>query len=399
MSQILVSAYYQQVRREIIAEVNSLSAEDLEGTDAAEWVGHYMAKHSLAPIKLKDTPPILSQRVERSYRESDFSHIGRHAVEREIAVIALPIEVNERIQVLVSMRGDTWRSFAGSDWAYKDGSLVVETNPNPEAATQAIDTVKHNIGLLTRGIEQGNDQLPAFIREIVENRMETVGARASAFQSLAESLGAELKLNPNEDRRLAQAPRVKQAIEQLKRPEPKRVKIPRLQPDQLQTILDVIESQCATFERTPGAVSKLDEEEIRDLILGSLNGAFDLGATGEAFSKRGKTDIYLPVPGGSVFIAECKIWDGQKIVGEAVEQILGYLTWRDAYGVVLMFSRNAGFSNVRGNIPEAIAEIESLRGEVLEVDAHHWTGRHVLPGDDNQTVEIHYLVYDIHSDR
>ena len=62
------------------------------------------------------------------------------------------------------------------------------------------------------------------------------------------------------------------------------------------------------------------------------------------FSNRGKTDIYLDLSDGAVFIAECKIWRGPSVIVEAVKQILGYLTWKDAYGVIILFSRNKEFS-------------------------------------------------------
>ena len=122
-----------------------------------------------------------------------------------------------------------------------------------------------------------------------------------------------------------------------------------------------------------------------------------MGAVGEAFSKRGKTDIYLPVPDGGIFIAECKIWYGPHTVGEAIEQILGYLTWRDAYGVVLIFARNKEFSRTQKAIPEAINSLSSLRGEHHHIDEHHWLARHSLPDDEYNTVEIHYLVYNIYA--
>jgi len=106
----------------------------------------------------------------------------------------------------------------------------------------------------------------------------------------------------------------------------------------------------------------------------------------------------MVVPEGSIFIAECKIWQGQHVINEALDQILGYLTWRDAYGVVLLFSRNKGFSGVLDSIPLAIKESPSLRGEVLEIDKHHWFARHFLPEDERQTVEIHYLVYNVYAE-
>jgi hypothetical protein len=81
-----------------------------------------------------------------------------------------------------------------------------------------------------------------------------------------------------------------------------------------------------------------------------------------------------------------------------LDQILGYLTWRDAYGVILLFSRNQGFSGVLDSIPAAIKEFTSLRGEVLEVDEHHWSARPVLSEEEQQTVEIHYLVYNVYAE-
>ncbi len=47
--------------------------------------------------------------------------------------------------------------------------------------------------------------------------------------------------------------------------------------------------------------------------------------------------------------------------------------------------------------PEAINALASLRGELHQVDDHHWLARHTLPGDESQTVEIHYLVYNIYA--
>jgi len=295
------------------------------------------------------------------------------------------------------MRGQTW-SFRPPRWEYKGGCIFVEAETNAEAAKRTIEQAKAHINYLNESIEEGNKQLPPFIGEQVQRRMETVGARAQTFQTLAEALGAELKTAPRAERRLSQAPRVTESISKLRKPRPTQKAIPRLKSEEFQTILDVIEGQGITFERTPQTIAKLEEEDIRNLILSSLNAVLNLGALGEAFSKRGKTDIYLVVPEGGIFIAECKIWYGPRAIAEAVDQILGYLTWSDAYGVVLLFSRNKGFSNVLSAIPEAIKNITSLRGEFHQVDDHHWLAHHKIPGDESQTVEIHYLVYNIYAE-
>jgi len=390
-----VSDYYRRAQELIRREIKELTLEQLEGTNVEEWVKYFMRKYAFLPIILIETSPILKQRVDKVERRGDFNET--YTVEIEVALIGLPIKPNENITDLLKMRGQTW-SFSPLRWEYKDGCIFVEAEASPEAAKRTIERAKTRVGYLNQSIEEGNKQLPPFIQEQIQRRMETVGARAQTFQTLAEALGAELKTTPQAERRLSEAPRVTESIAKLRKPQPTQKAIPRLKPEEFQTILDVIEGQGVTFERTPQTVAKLDEEDIRNLILSSLNAVFNLGAVGEAFSKQGKTDIYLVVPEGGIFIVECKIWYGPHTIGEAVDQILGYLTWRDAYGVVLLFSRNKGFSNVLGSIREAINSIASLRGELHQIDDHHWLARHILPSDDSQTVEIHYLVYNIYAE-
>ena len=77
-------------------------------------------------------------------------------------------------------------------------------------------------------------------------------------------------------------------------------------------------------------------------------------ATGEAFSKSGKTDILLRVRDGVVLVAECKFWHGAKKYGETIDQLFGYLTWRQTYGIVITFSKNKGLTGVAEAAKEAV---------------------------------------------
>ena len=390
-----VNDHYSAAQRRIIQEVQELSFAQLDGTTIDEWVEYFMKKYAFSPIILIDSPPIIKPQIDKIQRTLPYGET--RTVEREVALIGLSVEPNENIHDLLQMQGSTW-SVPSPDWEFREGYIFFAANANPDAAKKAIEIVRKNINSLNQDIRQNNGHLPTFIREQIQRRMETVGTRAKTFQTLAEALGAELKTTPQTERILSHAPRVAESIAKLRKPQPSKTTILGLKPKEFQTILDTIESQGATFERTPQSSMKLEEEDIRNFILGMLNGTFNLGAVGEAFSKRGKTDIYLVVPEGGVFIAECKIWDGPHTVGEAVDQILGYLTWRDAYGVVLVFSRNKGFSRVLDAIPEAINGLPSLRGDLHQVDEHHCLARHALPDDESQTVEIHYLAYNIYAE-
>lgn len=82
---------------------------------------------------------------------------------------------------------------------------------------------------------------------------------------------------------------------------------------------------------------RLDEEERRDLLLVALNSQFEGQAGGEVFNGAGKTDILLRIDNRSVFIAECKTWRGPKAFTEAIDQLLGYLIWRDTKAAIVLF--------------------------------------------------------------
>lgn len=376
-----VSDHYRGAHELIRKEIRELQAPQLEGTSVDDWIEYFMNKYSIPPIVLREAPPVVEQRVDKVQRKDPFGDV--YTAEHEVALIGLQVESNENLGDLLRMRGNTW-SLNPPRWEYREDCIFVEAEPSSDAARKAIESVKTHVGWLNRSIEEGNRQLPNFIQEQVKRRMETVGA--------------ELKPTAGTKRRLSQAPRIAKSVAELRKPQPRQTAIPWLKPDEFQTILDVIEAQGVTFERTPETVAKLNEQDIRNLILSALNAAFNLGAVGEAFSNRGKTDIYLTVPEGGIFIAECKIWDGPHTIHEAVTQILGYLTWRDAYGLVLVFSRNKEFSRVLNATPEAVKALVSIRGELHQIDEHHCSARHVLPSDDYQTVEIHYLVYNVYAE-
>lgn len=113
-------------------------------------------------------------------------------------------------------------------------------------------------------------------------------------------------------------------------------------------ILKHIYRLCKEYERHESIYKGKHEEDLRDLIVPSLNSVF-LGTnnTAETFNRKGKTDIITKAPDNSnVFIAECKVWHGEKMLSEAIDQLLGYVTWRDTRTALILFVKNSGIIDV-----------------------------------------------------
>ena len=111
---------------------------------------------------------------------------------------------------------------------------------------------------------------------------------------------------------------------------------PALPDSEYDYILGAIDHMSRNIERSPSTFVQMKEEQIRDIILVNLNGHYEGGATGETFNAQGKADILIRADGRNVFVAECKFWAGPKSLLAAIDQILGYLTWRDTKASLLV---------------------------------------------------------------
>jgi thiol-disulfide isomerase/thioredoxin len=238
-----------------------------------------------------------------------------------------------------------------------------------------------------------------FISGEERERIQGLTNRAHLASTIEMHLQDEVDNHPDLDNAAGEgiqpALKVKEKLRPIIRPAakaPVKLELPR---DKFYAILDLIKGSCGQFERTPITFAKLDEEELRNVILSNLNSRYEIEAVGEAFCKRGKTDVYLRVQEGGIFVAECKNWAGGKTINEAVSQILNYLTWRDSYGVVIVFSKRKGFSKVLEAAASHILQLPSYITGFKKIDESHFSGSFALPEDEHKLVELHFIIYNL----
>lgn len=163
-----------------------------------------------------------------------------------------------------------------------------------------------------------------------------------------------------------------------------------------QKILKLIDDTGRNFERMPSTYKGKDEETLRDHILLVLDPNFQMGsATGETFNKKGKTDILLRYDSSVVFIAECKFWKGMQAFHETLDQLLGYLTWRDSKSSVVLFVRNKEFIPVIDIIKRDISNHSSyLRTNYPK--AENWLEYGFsLPNDPSREILLSVLAFHV----
>lgn len=136
------------------------------------------------------------------------------------------------------------------------------------------------------------------------------------------------------------------------------------------------------------------EEARRDLFLATLNTHYEGRGSAEAFNVGGKTDILVRFEGRSLFIAECKFWEGAKRFVESVDQLFGYASWRDTKLALIVFVREKGLTEIIEKAREALAahpEFISWREAASEPELRAVVS---WPGDERRRAELNvFLVH------
>jgi hypothetical protein len=135
-------------------------------------------------------------------------------------------------------------------------------------------------------------------------------------------------------------------------------------------ILRNIRAMGKTFERAPGSYADKDEEALRDHFLSILNTNFEGQAHAESFNVSGKTDLLIRVADQPLFVGECKIWSGPRGMDAAIDQLLGYTTWRDSRLALVIFVPAADFHAV----VEKGREVLAARSEFVSWQPHDHPG-------------------------
>ena len=261
---------------------------------------------------------------------------------------------------------------------------------------QQLRSIRFYVDAQKSQIESFNNTAPDLIRRAVQSRRE----RLKKQDGISDLLGIPIK---QKDGAPSIEPiQVKKAITKPLPPAPDSGYKPEpgITDTDYEYILSVIRHEGRTFETTPGTYFIHDEEELRDIILAHLNGHFQGGATGETFRRSGKTDIRIEDQERAAFVAECKIWRGQKELNAAVDQLLSYLTWRDCKASIIIFNKhNAKFTELLEKIPESLVSHPNFKREIEHNEDGEWRFVFTSKEDELRQVIINAFAFNIYIEK
>ena len=389
-----ISDYYSQMRDKIREEINQQSDSYIVGVDADEYTTFLLDKYALPTIE-KDLSRSEAMSQQKEWRQ--IRNYGDEEVEYEQrwARIEYPVVLKPNIELTLQLRRQL---VAPQVWEYdaRQGVIVLDVEQSEGAIRRALDQLDKEIQNRNQAVAHHNRKLETYISQAVTHRRQQVKKQMSDFDELINKIGIPLKQKPLSSRPVIDLS-VKKEIKALVAPAPKRRDEYVIEWSKVLEVIEVIRKAGQMFEVAPAVFSKLKEPDLRFIILSVLNAIFESGATGETFSKRGRTDIYLVIPQGGILIAECKFWPGQKKYRDAIDQLFDYLTWRHNYGIMIIFSKNKDFSNVLQRASVAICSHPTCRSRFQQLSRTHFQSSHTFPEDRGKTVEIHHLFFSLYT--
>jgi len=389
-------------------KVDHIPRDQFLNSPEDEVVQHVVSELEVEPLVLFEDRAEMDQRETKidvsGWRDRNpFGDRGPILVAAVEVVVSIPYSGDPQ---LWHLRPNRWQSlFPRAEVSSPDrtgaGSLkIIIRQPVDEPSEriksrldEELRSIRFYIESQHTQIDQFNSSLPRAVQDAVRGRRE----RLKKHEGIQDLLGIPLRQREG-------APPVEpiQIKRKLVRPLPPPPKSgfkpePGITQGDYEHILSVIRHEGRTFEATPRTYAVHDEEELRDIMLAHLNGHYQGAAAGEAFRRSGKTDIRIEDQGRAAFVAECKVWSGSKELMEAIDQLLGYLTWRDCKAALVIFNKhNARFSELLSKVPEVLKAHPKFRSEFQSSGDGEWRFSMTSLEDDGRIIHVHVYLFNLY---
>lgn len=395
-------ATFRNIMEKATREIETLENDYVLKASPAELEQYYVAQVTLTPLTLDAKNHYIDSQkgtqidVSHDFRRAAFG--GERIVVKGTALdIAIPFTGDAG---LWRVRPSSYSLSGYPELEIRDDAVVFtcrfpDDSPEPERLKTEIErsirSLSDAVSNLARDVERHNREAPAAVRAALERKL----SKAKAAVGAVAGLGIPIKQRSATATFVVPTKRRESPVSRPSVPREKFSPEPTLDQREYEHILGILKSMALVIERSPGSFASLDEEAIRTHFLLQLNGHYEGSATGETFNAAGKTDILIRIDNRNVFIAECKFWRGAKSFSDAVDQLLGYLSWRDSKCALLIFNQTKDSSAVR----QKMHEIMLARTEYRKTLSHDPNGdaRYVFvkASDPGREIQIHTMLFDI----
>lgn len=402
--------YYREILQNVRSEILRETESTIIWTNPDELAEYYFDKFKLNPINIIESDINYEvkkylKNIPAHQRDSFYQNEwDLKDVPCEIINIDVPIEKNENIQILSELQSSTFSFSTDSkefNFSKEKIYFSIETkwyrfdfdeNKIVQEIKSKILNLKQLITWKNNDINTENPKLKDNIKALILDRVNTIKKDEEKLISLSKIIDIPLKKKEN-----IEAIKInlhEKFIVQKIKPSVNKPEEYTLDQSKVLDIIYFLDNQWKQFEKTPKSYKNMGEEDLRNVLLVSLNSIFEWKATWETFSNIWKSDIYLNIDKWNILVFECKIWWGEVLYKETINQLRWYLSWRHNFWVMITFSRNKNFTDILNQVENIIKLSNSYTNWFKKINETHFISNHKLE-DDKKNVEIHHLFYNL----
>jgi hypothetical protein len=387
-----LSDFVNHFRENLVTEIDKL---EITENDLIKMKDYLKARFTIEPLALKEPVPSEPRETKRE-RKDDFNRTYMQKV-YEIDV-TIPFDGN--IQLFDCRPSTAILVYFEDNLRINSNSVsvtIVLDDLEPIKYQSQIQKVVHNLSVniprINAEIAPWNNGLDNHIKQLLEQRRGDVSKKFDFMDKIG------LKVNPKSNDFMTPSPVARKTIPTPVSETTKDVKkdvIPILQEEVYKDIKEVLYNVGKAIERKPSIYLKKHEEDLRDVFLLFLETRYDsTTGVGEAFNKKGKTDILLKYAkdGTNLFVAECKFWKGQKKLHEAIDQLLGYLTHRDSKTALIIFVNQKEFISVVATLKIEIKGHPQFKRHIKDNYESSIGYEFILPDDSQKTIQMEVILF------
>lgn len=377
------------LERKITHAIDKETSDYICTVDEERFLEHLLSEFHVNPIILHVEETTVSPAIERQVTIESYGQ--RFQAKKTFVTFSVPFTGDTELFHLQPNQHtlNPPREVIGEN----EVTLEIEQSGDAENVTnefkQRIAKIQSYIHYQQSQITHYNSELPHKTKSAFQQRK----AKLIADNQLVASLGFPLKKSGGTTA-YSTSFRKKVDVQRPTAGKPAASPHPFLHENHFQEILKTLREMENFMERSPTTFHGLGEEAIRDHFLLALNGKFESTATAETFNFKGKTDILIHHEKRNVFVGECKIWKGEKAFQEAINQLLGYLTWQDTKAALLVFVRDTKISTVLSKISGLLQSHPSFISEQSTGLNSEFRARMKHSTDEN--IQIHMVVQVYH---
>ncbi len=406
-----VSEYIGGICNKIENEISSLSNQEILSCDIDELREYYQSKYLIDPISLGEDNIEINFvdkkiRIYNQFYKTGSYEPQYYEVDGYLISFKIPFDGDSNLLYLkpstrllskfpvsevVNPHDDFW------------GYIVVafeKTNADLKSHADSLEkyvleqfeekfkSYRQMIKYVNIDIDHFNNGLGDFILTHLKKRKE----RASDFVMFSRALNIPLQLSPNAPK-ITNLPLKRIIKKSPAKPKPKEVDPEYgISNEDFTNIINIIHSVCSSMEATARTFNKIEEEELRDFIVATLSTHYGKLVSGETFRKNGKTDIIIMFDNKAAFIGECKIWHGISLFSKAIDQLFGYVTWRDFKTSLIIFNKeNKDFHSICDTIEKWISENTK---QYKVIDKNMWECI-IHRKENNSDIKLTIAIYDL----